>query len=106
MLRLNQNGGKNWFTITDDAGCQVSATKEELNGLFQQLIRVKGGLSQAQTLEDTHTILLQNNCSGENVQLRVSDSVLRFLDFLLEGDWLNSDDNCYTELDDVDYEFI
>lgn len=104
MLRLNQNGGKNWFTITDDAGCQVSATKEELNGLYQQLIRVKGGLPQMQ--EETHTILLQNNCSGENVQLRVSDSVLRFLDFLLDSDWMNSDDNCYTELDDVDYEFI
>ena len=104
MLRLNQNGGKNWFTITDDAGCQVSATKEELNGLYQQLIRVKGGLPQ--TEENTHTILLQNNYNGENVQLRVSDSALRFLDFLLDNDWINSDDNCYTELDDVDYEFI
>lgn len=104
MLKLNQNGGKNWFTIMDDSGCTVSGTKEELNGLYQQLVRVKGGLPQAQ--EDTHTILLQNNYSGENVQLRVSDSVLRFLDFLLDGGWMDSDDNCYTELDDVDYEFI
>ena len=104
MLELKQPG-KNWFTITDDGCGQVSGTKEELNGLYQQLIRVRNGLLQTQAQENTHIILLQNNCNGESVQLRISDSALRFLDFLLEECWM-SDENSYTELNSVDYEFI
>ena len=105
MLELKQ-AGKNWFNIVDDNGCMASGTKEELSGLYQQLIRIKDGLPQAQTQENTHIILLQNDCSGESVQLRISDSALRFLDFLLDNDWMNSDNNYYTELNNVDYEFI
>ena len=104
MLELKQTG-KNWFNIVDDGGCMVSGTKEELNGLYQQLIRVRNGLPQTQTQENTHIILLQNNCNGESVQLRISDSALRFLDFLLEEYWMG-DENSYTKLNSVDYEFI
>lgn len=104
MLKLNQIES-NLFTIIDNYGCEVMASKEELNGLYQQLIRVRNGLPQTQTQENTHIILLQNNCNGESVQLRISDSALRFLDFLLEEYWM-SDENSYTKLNSVDYEFI
>lgn len=107
MLKLNQNGGKNWFTIMDDCGCTVSGTKEELNGLYQQLVRIKGGLPETpQNKERVHNILLENNCNCEKVQLRLSDSALRFLNFLLEYGWMDSDDTQYTTLEDSDFEFI
>ena len=105
MLELKQTG-KNWFNIVDDGGCMVSGAKEEVHGLYQQLIRVKDRLPQTQTQEITHIILLQNSCNGESVQLRISDSALRFLDFLLDNDWINADNVCYTELDSIRYEFI
>lgn len=108
MLKLNQNGGKNWFTIMDDCGCTVSGTKEELNGLYQQLVRIKGGLPNdvPQNKERVHNILLENTCNCEKVQLRLSDSALRFLNFLLEYGWMDDDDIQYTTLEDSDYEFI
>lgn len=107
MLKLNQNGGKNWYTIMDDLGCTVSGTKEELNGLYQQLIRVKGGLPNApQNTERVHNVILENNCGGEKVQLRLSDSALRFLNFLLEYGWMDSDDIQCIALEDSEFEFV
>lgn len=106
MLKLNQNGGKNWFTIMDDCGSTVSGTKEELNGLYQQLVRIKGGLPNTPQ-EKVHTVLLQytGGCE-EKVQLRLSDSALRFLNFLFEYGWMDDDDIKYTTLEDSDFEFI
>ena len=97
MLRLNQNG-KNCFTITDGADGQVQATKEELNGLYQQLIKVKSVLPQEK--ENTHTVILENdwNGDGEKVQMKLSDSAYRLLCFLHEEGWLCSDDIRFTEV--------
>lgn len=107
MLKLIENGKNKWYNIVDDCGCQVSGTKEELNGLYQQLVRIKGGLPNApQNTERVHNILLENTCNCEKVQLRVSDSALRFLNFLLEYGWMDDDDIQYTTLEDSDYEFI
>ena len=102
MLRLTQNG-KDWFTITDDGGGQVSATKEELNGLYQQLIKIKG-LSQKK--ENTHTVILENdwNGDGEKVQIELSDSAYRLLCYLHEENWLCSDDIRFTEIDETKFE--
>lgn len=99
MLRLNQNG-KDWFTITDDAGGQASATKEELNGLYQQLIRVKG--ISPQEKENTHMIILENDWHGEKVQMELSDSAYRLFCYLYEN-WC-SDNIHFTEVDETDFE--
>lgn len=101
MLRLNQNG-KNWFTITDDADGQVSATKEELNGLYQQLIKVKG--ISPQEKENTHMIILENDRHGEKVQMELSDSAYRLLCYLYEESWFHLDDIYFTEVDETDFE--
>lgn len=100
MLRLNQSG-KDWFTITDDAGGQVSATKAELNGLYQQLIRVKSGLSSEK--EDTHMVILKKVCTDEMVQMELSDSAYRLLDYLLNEYWLDSD-VYFSDIDKTDFE--
>ena len=100
MLRLNQSG-KDWFTITDDAGGQVSATKAELNGLYQQLIRVKGGLSSEK--EDTYMIVLKRLCTDEAIQMELSDSAYRLLEYLLNGCWLDSD-VYFSDIDKKDFE--
>ena len=103
MLRLNQNG-KDWFTITDDAGGQVSATKEELNGLYQQLIKVKGGLPREK--ENTHMVILENewNGDGEKIQMELSDSAYRLLCYLYDENWFHLDDIRFTEVDKTDFE--
>ena len=100
MLRLNQNV-KDWFTITDDAGGQVSATKEELNGLYQQLIRVKG-ISQ-QEKENTHMMILEKDWTGEKVRMELSDSAYRLLYYLYNENWC-SDNIRFTEVDGTDFE--
>ena len=81
MLRLNQNG-KNQFNIVDDDGRMVSGTKEELNGLYQQLIKVKGVIPKKK--ENTHIVILENewNGDGEKVQMKLSDSAYRLLCYL------------------------
>lgn len=99
MLRLNQSG-KDWFTITDDAGGQVSATKAELNGLYQQLIRVKGGLSSEK--EDTYMVVLKKVCTDEAIQMELSDSAYRLLDYLLNECWLDSD-VYFSDIDGIDF---
>ena len=101
MLKLNQNGGKNWYTIMDDLGCTVSGTKEELNGLYQQLIRIKGGLPQERT--ETTMVILENNCNCEKVQLELSNSALRLLWYLSDNGWFD-DDITITEIDETEFE--
>lgn len=101
MLKLNQNGGKNWFTIMDDLGCTVSGTKEELNGLYQQLARIKGGLPQEN--KETTMVILENNCNCEKVQLELSNSALRLLWYLSENDWFD-EDITITEIDETEFE--
>lgn len=101
MLRLNENGGRNWFTITDDCGCQVSATKEELNGLYQQLVRLKGSLPQEN--KETTMVILENNCNCEKVRLELSNSALRLLWYLSDNDWFD-EDICITEIDKTEFE--
>ena len=97
MLRLNQNG-KNQFNIVDDDGRMVSGTKEELNGLYQQLIKIKGVLPQEK--ENTHIVILENEWNGnsEKVQMKLSDSAYRLLCYLHEEGWLCSDDIRFTEI--------
>lgn len=101
MLRLSENGGRNWFTITDDAGCQVSGNTTELNGLYQQLSRIKGGLSLEN--KETTMVILENNCNCEKIQLELSNSALRLLWYLSENDWFD-EDICITEIDKTDFE--
>lgn len=101
MLRLNQNG-KDWFTITDDADGQVSATKEELNGLYQQLIRTKGVSPQEK--ENTHIVFLEKDWTGEKVQMELSDSAYRLLCYLYNENWCCSDNIYFTEVDGKDFE--
>lgn len=103
MLKLNQNGGKNWFTIMDDCGCTVSGTKEELNGLYQQLVRIKGGLLQTQENKETTMVILENNCNCEKVQLELSDSALRLLWYLSGNFWFD-EDITITEIDETEFE--
>lgn len=100
MFRLTQNG-KDWFTIIDDGGGQVSGTKEELNGLYQRLIKVKGGLSQEK--ESTHIVILENDCTNEKVQMELSDSAYKLLSYLYEEDWFDSYTGL-TEVDEKDFE--
>ena len=97
MLKLNETG-KNWFNIVDDNGCMVSAPREELNGLYQQLIRIKDGLPQGK--ENTHIVILENDWNGddEKVQMELSDSAYRLLCYLHEEGWLCSDDIRFTEV--------
>lgn len=101
MLRLDQNG-KDWFTITDDAGGQVSATKEELNGLYQQVIRIKG-ISQ-QEKESTHIVILENDRTAEKVQMELSDSAYRLLCYLYNENWFYLDSIYFTDVDKTDFE--
>ena len=95
MLKLNQNW-KNLFTITGNTGYQISATKEELNGLYQLLIKIKGGLPQEKA--NTHIVILDNDCTNEKVQMELSDSAYKLLSYLYEEDWFDS----YTSLTEVD----
>lgn len=97
MLKLNQTG-KNWFTITDDGCGQVSGTKEELEELYQQISRIKDGLPQKK--ESFHTVILENDCTNEKVQMELSDSAYKLLYYLYDEDWLGSDDIHFTELDE------
>lgn len=101
MLRLIENGKNKWYNIVDDCGCQVSATKEELNGLYQQLVRVKGGLQQEK--ENTSIVILENDMNGEKVQMELSDSAYRLLYYLIEEDWFDSDIHI-TEVDETNFE--
>lgn len=99
MLRLNQSG-KDWFTITDDAGGQASATKAELSGLYQQLNRVKGGLPSEK--KDTYMIVLKKVCSDEMIQMELSDSAYRLLDYLMNECWLDSE-VYFSDIDEIDF---
>ena len=101
MLRLNQNG-KDWFTIIDDAGGQVSATEEELNELYQQLIKIKGGLPQEK--ENTHMMFLENDLINKKVQIELSDSAYRLLCYLYNENWLYSDSIHFTKIDKTNFE--
>lgn len=100
MLRLNQNG-KDWFTITDDAGGQASATGEELNGLYQQLIKIKDGLPQEK--ENTHIVILDDDYTKEKIQMELSDSAYKLLCYLYEKDWFDSYLG-FTEIDKKNFE--
>ena len=101
MLKLNQNG-KNLFTITGNTGYQISATKEELNGLYQQLIRIKGGLPQEK--ENTHMMILENDLIDKKVQIELSDSAYRLLCYLYNENWLCQDSIYLTKIDETNFE--
>ena len=75
---------------------------EELNGLYQQLIRIKGGLPREK--ESTHIIILENDWNSEKVQMELSDSAYRLLCYLYEESWFHSDDIRFTEVDETDFE--
>lgn len=95
MLKLNQTGA-NLFTILDSYGCEVLASKEELEELCQQITKVKDGLPQKK--ENTHIVILDNDCTNEKVQMELSDSAYKLLSYLYEEDWFDS----YTSLTEVD----
>jgi hypothetical protein len=48
-------------------------------------------------------VILENNCTGEKVQLELSNSASRLLYFLSENDWLDSD-VFITEIDETGFE--
>lgn len=100
MLELKQTV-KNRFSIVDGDGCMVSGTKEELNGLYQQITRVKDGLSQEKA--NTHIVILENGCNNEKVQMELSDSAYKLLCYLYEEDWFDSYTGL-TEVDEKDFE--
>jgi hypothetical protein len=53
---------------------------------------------------EKHTlVILENNCTGEKVQLELSNSASRLLYFLSENDWLDSD-VFITEIDETGFE--
>ena len=97
MLKLNQTG-TNLFTIIDNYGCQLMGTKEELEELYQQIGRIKDGLPQKK--ENTHIVILDNDCTNEKVQMELSDSAYELLCYLYNEYWLDSDDIHFTELDE------
>ena len=97
MLELKQTG-KNRFYIVDGDGCMVSGTKEELNGLYQQIDKIKGGLPQEKA--NTHIVILDNDCTNEKVQMELSDSAYKLLYYLYDEYWLDSDEIHLTELDE------
>ena len=100
MLELKQTG-KNRFNIVDDDDCMVSGTKEELKELCQQITRVEGGLPQKK--ENTHIVILDNDCTNEKVQMELSDSAYKLLSYLYENDWFDSYTGL-TEVDEKDFE--
>lgn len=99
MLELKQTV-KNRFSIVDGDGCMVSGTKEELNGLYQQLIRIK---DEPQEKENLHTVLLEDDYNDERVQMELSDSAYRLLRYLYNENWFRSDDMHLTEVDDINF---
>lgn len=106
MLKLKQVQ-RDWFNIIDDCGSMVGATLEDLHTFNSEIVKQTGMFSASRKKEErVHNVLLENNCCCEKVQLRLSDSALRFLDFLLEHGWMDDDDIQYTTLEDSDYEFI
>ena len=100
MLELKQTV-KNRFSIVDGDGCMVSGTKEELNGLYQQLIRIKD--EPPQEKENLHTVLLEDDYNDERVQMELSDSAYRLLRYLYNENWFRSDDMRLTEVDDINF---
>ena len=100
MLELKQTV-KNRFSIVDGDGCMVSGTKEELNGLYQQLIRIKD--EPPQEKENLHTVLLEDDYNDERVQMELSDSAYRLLRHLYNENWFRSDDMHLTEVDDINF---
>ena len=100
MLKLNQTG-TNFFTIVDNDGCEVIISKEELEELYQKIGSIKGGLPQKK--ENTHIVILDNDCTNEKVQMELSDSAYKLLSYLYENDWFDSYTGL-TEVDEKDFE--
>ena len=100
MLELKQTV-KNRFSIVDGDGCMVSGTKEELNGLYQQLIRIKD--EPPQEKENFHTVLLEDDYNDERVQMELSDSAYRLLRYLYNDNWFRSDNMHLIEVNDINF---
>ena len=100
MLELKQTV-KNRFSIVDGDGCMVSGTKEELNGLYQQLIRIKD--EPPQEKENLHTVLLEDDYNDERVQMELSDSAYRLLRYLYNDNWFRSDNMHLIEVNDINF---
>jgi hypothetical protein len=54
-------------------------------------------------MEKNTLVILDNNCTGEKVQLELSNSALRLLWYLSDNDWLDSD-IYITEIDETGFE--
>ena len=100
MLELKQTV-KNRFSIVDGDGCMVSGTKEELNGLYQQLIRIKD--EPPQEKENLHTVLLEDDYNDERTQMELSDSAYRLLRYLYNDNWFRSDSIHLVEVNDINF---
>ena len=100
MLKLNQTGA-NSFTILDNYGCEVLASKEELAELCQQITKVKDGLPQEK--ENTHIVILESDYNTSKVQMELSDSAYRLLCYLRSQDWLDSE-AYFVEIDKANFE--
>ena len=100
MLELKQTV-KNRFSIVDGDGCMVSGTKEELNGLYQQIDKIKGGLPQEKA--NTHIVILESDYNTSKVQMELSDSAYRLLCYLRSQDWLDSE-AYFVEIDKANFE--
>lgn len=105
MLKLNQTGA-NLFSIIDNYGCEVLASKEELAELCQQIDnKVENGLSQKKkdTHKDTHIVILESDYNTAKVQMELSDSAYKLLCYLRSQDWLDSE-AYFVEIDKANFE--
>lgn len=91
MLKLNRNGGRDWFSIVDDCGCQVSGTTDDLNGLYNQIGSILGKRREVNDSSSTYTVILENNYNCEKVQMKLSKSAFNLLCYLKENDWFDED---------------
>lgn len=103
MLKLNRNGGRDWFTIADDCGCTVSGTTDELNGLYNQIGSMFGKRREVDNNSMNYTVILDNDCNGEKVQMKLSKSAYNLLCYLIENDWFDNDTHI-TEVDETEME--
>lgn len=100
MFRLEGNGGRNWYTIVDDCGCQASGSTKDLQDLMDQIVKATG---QFKPKEEGYTVVLENTCNCEKVQMKLSKSAYNLLCYLLDNDWFDEDVH-FTEINETEME--
>lgn len=54
-------------------------------------------------MEKNNIVILENCCNGEKIQLKLSNSALRLLQYLSENDWIDRN-TIITEIEEIDFE--